>query len=325
MKIAVLGASVSHQTVHHQTGAITGYCEVIRREHLVEIGADELLQITYPGNRFSDGGIIRMRDVLIAKPDICIIEPLIEDVSRGVEATREEVEYVYGELLRHGIQPLALFLAEPPHRLSPRLVGGYELHKAVCEKFSIPMVEIDLTNIEHLESMFVSVHTLLPGANLYARKVVEALKSLPAKDARLPREPSDIQVHVDPYRGGPTYRRNQLIIESDNDCMARIIQKQSIGPHSPLLDVEQNNGTEINREVRSVWDPYCHYSRDSFVTIFSGTIQPGTTTISFSCSETAPPHERARHPLTAWPSAVAKELRPLGPWHLITNGSARFA
>ncbi|KGM89513.1 hypothetical protein rosmuc_00104 [Roseovarius mucosus DSM 17069] len=60
MKIAILGASVSAQTITHNTGEVTGYAEVMRREHTGALGTCVIKQFTYPGNRLSDGGLLRL-------------------------------------------------------------------------------------------------------------------------------------------------------------------------------------------------------------------------------------------------------------------------
>lgn len=327
MRIVVVGASVSAQRIHHATQEVTGYCEVLRREYLSALGVTELVQATYPGNRFSDAGLILLRDVIALKPDVCIVEPLIEDSSRGVDPTRCEITYFYSELINADIRPIALFLPEPlSANPSPKAVKGYELHAQICRDLSIQTIEIDLTGTPDLESKFVGVHTRLAGARVYAKEIAERL---PKFDLTSPLHvsptTSEIFISSATFQPCSRLRHVQLQIEAERPTALRIIQKQSIGPHSPLLDISKFTGqTRENSEI-SVWDPYCHYPRDSYVNLFNGHVEAGSTLITAVCSRKPPAHTRSVHHRENWPSPAEKMLIPLSDFFLISNGPVSAA
>lgn len=114
-KIAVLGASLSAQTVNHKTGELTGYVEAFRRMSEVELGlpSENIIQFAYGGNRLSDAGLIRLEEVIAEKPSVCIVEPIVEDVSRGSEAGEAEYLHVFNKLVSNNILPLVLCVPLP--------------------------------------------------------------------------------------------------------------------------------------------------------------------------------------------------------------------
>lgn len=91
MKIAVFGASVSHQTKNHTTGAITGYAEALRRDHAAALGAAEIRQITYAGNRLSDGGLLRLADVVLEHPGQYVLSLTASNTAPDYAQCRRDV------------------------------------------------------------------------------------------------------------------------------------------------------------------------------------------------------------------------------------------
>lgn len=101
MKLAFIGASVTAQGTHHQSGEITGYREILSKKIIENLAFDTIRSFTHSGNRMSDGGLINLIEIINFKPDICIIEPLIEDKSRGDKVLIEEIYFFYEALLEH--------------------------------------------------------------------------------------------------------------------------------------------------------------------------------------------------------------------------------
>ena len=118
----------------------------------MRMGASELVQTTYAGNRASDGGLIRVRDVVARKPDACIFEPLVEDPNRGSNASRAEILHVYSSLADAGILPIALFLPDPVHR-SPKIWPAYPMHREICDEAGIPVEEAKRRMVTEKQAM----------------------------------------------------------------------------------------------------------------------------------------------------------------------------
>lgn len=337
LKIAVLGASVSAQNINHTTKEPTGYVEVLRREYIQHLGATEIPQITYPGNRASDGGLLRVRDVVAYAPDICIFEPLIEDGSRGVRISTAEILYIYTQLINAGILPFTVMLPNPATR-SAKQWQEYNKYKQVCNSFNLPVLEIDISATTALEEKFNSIHTLLPGAQIYARQIADALTTLGNPQARLAqvypiKTDQDQQTYVEvlphtPASGPVREIHLELLFEQDADTSFRLVQQQTIGPYSPLLDValsgkatgQENDWHPISKDKISVWDPYCHYERPSYVSLCN--LSNGgykMANLHLEVSAQSPDYSKCRRDEVQWPTAGDRTLRPLGPMVLVSN------
>ena len=177
MKIAVFGASVSAQTIHHTTGDVTGYAEVWRRDHLDQLGADELHQVVYPGNRLSDGGILQLAALLEYGPDVCLFEPLIEDEKRGLPVTDAEIAYAYRTMLRGGIIPVTIMLPRPEDGV-PDSFSSHDQFTRFCTQYDLPVIRVHTPDVTDIESKFNGIHTRPEGAVIYAERIAKAFAAL---------------------------------------------------------------------------------------------------------------------------------------------------
>lgn len=330
MKIAIFGASVSHQTVNYATGEVTGYAEVLRREHAAELGVTEIRQITYPGNRLSDGGLVRLADVVAWKPDICLFEPLIEDGSRGKISLEAEKRYAYGALLEAGILPVTLLLPDPL-RHPARALPHYDQFIGISRQYGLPVIEIDISGAADPESKFNGVHTRLEGARLYARQIVAGLQSL-GDPRRLAAEALERasdggrpEMMVTPLCLAPNapkrIKKLELSLASHHSVPVtiRVVQPQNIGMFSPIIDlVLMRDGGQICSETLSVWDAFCHYTRFSYVMLANSVLeQPGHYILSLQVSELLPDYAICRRPVEDWPAV--RYLEPTNAPVLITS------
>lgn len=345
MRIAVFGASVSAQSTQHQTGEITGYSEVLRLRHQTELGSnsEDIARITFPGNRLSDGGLLRLRDVIAFKPDICLFEPLIEDLTRGIAPTKDEISYIYASLVEAGILPVTVMLPLPKQR-KPSLHYAYNRYNDFCVAHNLPVVEVDLTNIGPLSGRFQGVHTLNAGARIYARQIIDGLKvqklleapklrldhltSLPKRsELSVSITPLDLSENLDTLKDFTFYLRPS----SENARQARLVQLHQIGPFSPMLDVTVHKISVKSRKPKrdaqsvykslSVWDPYCHYARRSFVTLATIDLH-GRSALSVHISQSAaePAYSTSRREVSDWPLPADRRLQPLQKAYLIADG-----
>lgn len=338
MKIVIMGASVSAQSTHHQTGQITGYSEVIRLRHQQDLGTSDIHRITYAGNRLSDGGLIRLQEVLAAKPDICLFEPLIEDMTRGERATDDEILYVYASLVEAGILPVTVMLPLPQKR-KPELHPAAKRFSTFCTQNNLPMIWVDLTNIGTLEGRFQGIHTQNAGARIYATQIVEALKKLPAPQdclTQVKKLPSvaDLSVSVRPVNlpeGIDLANFHfQLRPGGKDGGVVRLIQMQDIGPFSPVLEMTAQKlairsgkplrNVKKTTQMNSIWDPYCHYTRRSFVTLARVEID-GKNPVSVQVKQSAadPDYASCRREGVSWPKPAERKLAPLGKMFLVSD------
>ncbi len=331
MKIAVFGASVSHQTTNHATGEVTGYAECLRREHAAALGATAIRQITYPGSRLSDGGLLRLADVIAWKPDICLFEPLIEDSRRGANSVTAEKRYVYLSLLEAGILPVTLLLPAPFGKPASQ-IPHYDQFIALTKQYGLPVIEVTLDGVDARETKFKGVHTLLEGARIYARQIADALQGLPDPQsvvktalarALASGRPTLTLSHLQPPTGtGGTITSMALKVVSEypGPVRIRLVQPQSIGTFSPVMDVTltQDGGTPIVMQKLSVWDEFCHYTRRSYVMLTDTVLKgPGRFSLTLKVSDTPPDYSQCREAVADWPTA--RYLEPTGGPVLISE------
>lgn len=330
MKLDIFGASVSAQTRNRKTDEITGYVEILRRDYQEELGFDEIRQVTYPGNRLSDGGLFRLADVQRGKADICLFEPLIEDTTRGVVATSTEIEHVYHTLLDRGILPVLLMLPMPnlrPVAHHPTSVS----HEAIATRLGVPVICVNLSEEADLDAKFRGVHTLYEGARIYAAQIAEGLRRIGT--------PSDWLVNLPPRKKGlelikvrpfvlpdpvPSQVRTVRLIAKTPERqkgIVRIVQRHAIGPFSPVLDVtlkarnpeDEGQWIDIAWHQMSVWDPYCHFERETILPLFDFTMTGYEEyDLTLQCTAVDPDYASSRQILPRWPAPQDRFLKPVG-------------
>ncbi len=304
MKIAVFGASVSAQARNHKTGEITGYSEVLREDYSAALGASEIRRITYPGNRLSDGGMVRLAHLRRFQPDICIFEPLIEDGTRGVRSTAAEIRYVYLEMLRAGILPVTVLLPDLTRGPAASL-PNYPIYRGICKAYGLPALEIDLAGVPDLEAKFDRMHTKLPGARFYAGQIADFLQTLGDRPALIAKAleqaeaqtQHEINVQQLALPSGASGRLMGLRVELETDSSEpvpfRLVQHQRLGPFSPVLECYFSQ--EDMAYQLPVWDPFCHFERDSYVMLSAQELAPGQSHhLSLDVSDTLPDYASCR-------------------------------
>lgn len=339
MRVAVLGASVSAQTRNHKTGEVTGYSEYLRLRLLDEAltTPEDFKLFTYPGNRASDGGLIRLQSVIDFRPDICLFEPLIEDASRGKRITDDQIAFFYASLIEAGILPVSVFLPIPTRRV-PEGRPEFFQYNSFCKKHGLPVIRVDLTEIESIDDICKGVHTKPSGAIVYGEQIFQQLLSLTSPQeifARLVGIPKveDISVSImqtvsenSPWNAGFEF----IVTPKANFVRnATLVQLQKIGVFSPLLNVsyqamDEGRSATIGapvQEVISVWDSYCHYERASYVILANICLNgQNPVKVSVSRSNIDPDYARCRREITEWPVPAKRYLIPAGKAYLISDG-----
>lgn len=328
LKYVVMGASLSAQGRRHDTGEITGYTEhfIAQADRLSTISSN-IQKVTYPGNRLSDAGLIRMTDVLSKNPDICIVEPLVEDSSRGRWATPEEIFFVYESLISNGILPISFLVPLPEHlRVSQFPVYGPVME--ISEKFGIPTLIADTKSIIEGGGIFKGVHTTEKSGALLADQLVEFISGIDTR-ALLKKvrkiTPFSPRLVMESYKmPWKPYKKLRIKVKPrcDGHYTLRIIQRQCIGPHSPVLSINltlQGGGSSISYET-SVWDPFCHYERSSYVNLFPQALElEGAASVEIAVSERLPDYTSCRRDVSSWPLPSDLEMRTEGPLNFVSS------
>lgn len=328
MKIAIFGASVSAQTVRRDTGLPVGYAEFLRREHMQDLGATAINQLPYSGSRLADGGMIRLMDILDYKPDICIVEPIVEDKSRGLEAVRADYVFVYSSMIEAGILPVTLL---QPWPLENRTLNAYKIVSKLCKDWGLPTIEFDLPEGISTADYFEGVHTKELGGRLYARAIAEGIRLIGSPAVALIKAKAHYNASENrfvatkcPVGERKSFRR--LVIDVTSEAVGavnfRLLQFQDIGTFSPVFkaSLQSTKGKLLGRpNIISVWDPYCHYTRQSFVLLAADTSPVPRFRIGVEVIDQAPNYATVRHAVESWPALSELQFRPRRAPYLISD------
>lgn len=318
MKVAILGASISAQTTNHITGEVTGYSEALHRDYSDPLNITAFRRLSYSGNRVSDGGMIRATELAAFAPDIRIFEPNVEDGSRGEDATRDEVLFVYDAIYRCGARPITLML--PDDTLDPTTRPFYDFHRKICTELQIPMIHVNLRGTD-TTGLLYGVHTTPKGALLYAELIAKGIKDIIGSSdfftSPVPRlEPLTKVGRISALIGDDVRLMRLRVTARDWSAAAKVraVQYQLIGQHSPVVQIEVEN----TRTRKSVWDIFCHFERLSFVTLFSMDFQRDST-VSLEIVDDDPNYEACLRQGIVWPQPSERILKPRGDIFIIST------
>lgn len=328
LEYAIMGASLSAQGRRHDTGEVTGYTLrlINQAEHLGTV-PEKIHKITYPGNRLSDAGLVRLQDTISRSPDICIVEPLVEDSSRGRWASPEEVFFIYEQLISAGILPVS-FLVPLPVKST---VDQFPVHDAIMEvsrKFSLPVFVANLGDIIERGGVFNGVHTTAESGKMLAQQLVNFLSAtdldgLLTRVRKIGALPPRLRIRCYSMpRKAYRKLRVKVVPRRHGAYTLRLIQRQCIGPHSPVLSV--NVVPEYARnpvsEETSVWDPFCHYERSSYVNLIPRALElEGAANIEIAVAEKSPDYASCRRDVLSWPASANLEMRTEGPLNFVSS------
>jgi len=332
MRYGIMGASLSAQTVRHDTGEVVGYVEFLRRHQSRRLNTnpDNIKQYTYGGNRLSDGGLIRFKEILADRPDVCILEPLVEDGSRGRWTKPNEILDIYGQLIQNEIIPVT-FLVPLPAGRSASEIPITQTIKQLCNKYNLPLFEANINHIVNAGGQFQGVHTSPSSGALLAEQLAYFLFSLDFKallnhcrGLTFPPMTLFFETLSPPSLNKVNHIRIDISPANASQFQLRIIQKQQIGKRSPVISTKiYKNGTQqdiLQSQEISVWDPHCHYDRDSFVTLCNDTIElDNAITIETSVAPVRPKYETCKREVDSWPLENERSLFPKGDLILIST------
>jgi hypothetical protein len=302
MKIGFIGASVTAQGFNHSTKELTGYREYLNQE-LDEIFKDfTSFNFSYPGNRLSDAGLLKVDEIIKSSPDVLIIEPLVEDATRGVAATEDEIYFFYSSFISRGIKVITLLM---PHGIRSIVKdNNYKKIVAINDALSIDTIEIDIFKID-VEGWFTGVHTTTKGVkpvgNMIKEQLLRILRSSSHFHPNKTKEKEN--VFVERVQNSEILPKT-ITISSQRGGKLRLVQKGRIGPFSPILNISISQETSDKKLAlsQSIWDPYCHYERNSYMTLVpTHVVDNGRVDYKIQISHDEPNYEECRRDDVKWP------------------------
>jgi hypothetical protein len=324
MKIAFLGASVTAQTFAHQSGELTGYVEAFKKHHATHCGFSEVLSYAWSGNRLSDAGMVCIHLMLQDKPDVAILEPLIEDHTRGRDFSPKHIEYFFYSCTTSGILPI-VFALPKPGGLAPFNHLNYDLLNSYCKDRNLPIIPIIMPNQFDRDLFYRdTVHTRKLGAEYYAQSLANALPAIVSKGLQdIDSSGCVSTLKVNCIQSDPKSKIHSVVIrnldpQSSNGYFL-LLQKQKIGDFSPVIETSfqwlSGNHSSYNS---SIWDPYCYYERLSYVTLAESD-RSDFVSIGISVANIDPQYENCRGKFDYSKCKFDRFICPAGPFWIISD------
>lgn len=322
MRIGFIGASVTAQRFRRTSGELTGYSEFLRLKLAEKFENASFYDFSYPGNRLSDAGLLKLNEVLNCKLDYLIVEPLVENNTLGVDSTEAEIRYFYQSLLVAGIKVVTLLLPSGENCIIKNRY--YELLRTINEEYNIPIIEIEVSN-KNVAGWFSGVHTTPEGAAAMGKIILQKLEFYMVYNFPVPFFDSSHQsvfIQRIPKTKDNEILERSLTISARSSGSMRVIQRSKIGPYSPVLETHVFNQIEQSNKVlySSVWDPYCHYERAAYVNIIpSNDVELGTTIYLIKISQNPPRYNSCRRSDIVWPKVDELTLKATDDAFVISN------
>ncbi len=297
MKVVCFGASVTAQSTNHSTGEVTGYVDALISLYHSENSSVEFSRIAAGSSHFNEAGFLLFDTVLESNPDIVIFD--WHTTSSDVW-NQKLVDAVYWKIK----QSTVYFLIAIFPRRTNIANGTVPFSVKQIEKYST-LANLDILNFYgnhdigiHIASYLRDeVHTNSLGAVAYAKEIKKVLDAITPKLRFSSSEPRHSSIGSERNPTGnqsPSHApgfdtglaEDRLKIQSDRLQLLQKIRSVSfsimpdksfgelilvfhhtVGPFSPVVLVKSDSGMCLSK---SLWDPYCHYSRKTFQKVFSG-------------------------------------------------------
>lgn len=264
--IVFYGASVTQQSTNRD-GIKVGYAPNAMEIISELLGPDNFNfhQIGFGSNHFDDAGFIRFNEVLPLKPNIIILDWHSTGLSRFDPA---KLDFVVEKLLDLDckiislVLPLKTYIGKP-ERDHIKQSRWYQKKGLIqINLYSMIGHEVQIENCLKDE-----VHTTENGGRVYgaivARAILDTLRGNSiALDAGDEIEPASNYKSAPPVSSLDLADCNldttqKLTIEFRASGPVQLFVDSTIGPHSPLLEIECGK----NKEMISIWDKWCTYER----------------------------------------------------------------
>jgi len=302
LRIHCFGASVTAQATNHATGEQTGYAQNLK--NLLEKDFPDLdFIVTAAGSsHFDQAGYCLLPEVLKSNPDILILDWHTTGLG---EFNNQLWLAAIQQIKDSGILTLiALFpmrdnfenKTERPNIKQARDSAGGRIKLVDQAAFSEFNPEVHLRDI---------VHTTPQGGIYYAELLADMIKeSLLSSDDKMRIETPCENMESQPLIKVPSVSKHSsgidfiscvsILIEFEGDNTIEtpsLILDHKVGPFSPVIELSLNGGHE---RLISLWDPWCHWTRQTFTGIPVGGTSQGLHRISLSVTDNPPDYQKSR-------------------------------
>jgi hypothetical protein len=297
MKVVCFGASVTQQDRNHITREITGYVPHLKALLASSALGAELEVIAAGSSHFDCAGYSLLPDVINKNPDILILDWHSTGLNRFNQL---QWHSFISELLDRNILTLiAVFPVRSCFESRSMRPNFYQAEEVGCKTVKI-INGYQFRGFSPEKHLRDESHTTPAGGLLYAENLFAEIDSLVKMSASsnegaaavLPpfyiastSRPS-IGRHVLGLDGYLELDSLEFVCTPDGTFPAPVILFDAlIGPDSPVLLVQEAGSDD---KLLSLWDPWCHFSRNNYRKLSLNASVPRSALVSISIAEALP-------------------------------------
>ena len=263
LKAVFFGASVTAQEKSHSSGEVTGFYPHIVEYFKSKPSTWDITRISAGSSHFDTAGYCLLDKVIQLKPDVVF-----------VDWHTTSLEIFNPNLFKSFLNKLAQSNIYTIFMLLPRksILRDYLLRPNIKQTISVKSDMVDVMDFYKLipakginiyDILRDECHTNSLGARIYADIILEKLNSIPRRNRVQSKKRMDT-INVSEFKISDEYikiKEITMTIKRCTDLMGiHIVLDNKIGPFSPIISLK-NEDYEIDY---SLWDTYCHYTRNNF-------------------------------------------------------------
>lgn len=302
MKIIAFGASVTAQSKNHSTGETTGYFDALSDicKSDSKLAGVEFTRVAAGSSHFNEAGFILLDEVLHKQPDIVIFD---WHTTSSEVWNQKLVDSAFEKIRASGALFLIAVFPRMTNVKNGKLPPSLNQIKKIVELRNVELVNFyeDQGIISTLSDLLRDeVHTNSTGALVYAKKLHCSINRL-----------IELRASADSYQTDCFASENVQLVKVDQLLVKKKLSKFSfhiqpdgvlgevilvfehrIGPFSPMVKVSSTSGMDL---VKSIWDPYCHYTRKTFQKVFDKhVVKQATARFDISIIDMSPDYASCR-------------------------------
>jgi hypothetical protein len=303
MKIVAFGASVTAQSKNHSTGEITGYfdalCDLCKSDS--RLSGLEFMRVAAGSSHFNEAGFILLDEVLRKQPDMVIFD---WHTTSSEVWNQKLVDSAYEKIRASGVLFLIAIFPRMSNVKNRKIPPSINQIKKITELENVELLNFyeDQEIMSTLPDLLRDeVHTNSTGALAYAKRLcsninrfIELRPSLDTVQTDRSSNENVRLVKVDRLLVKKKLNKFSCYIQPDGILGEVILVfEHNIGPFSPIVKVSSTSGLSLSK---SIWDPYCHYTRKTFQKIFDRhIIKAETARFDISVIDEPPKYISCRH------------------------------
>lgn len=261
-KILIYGASVTAQA------GSTGYFDKVKFE-LESNNVCHVSRVYYGGCHLDDAGFYKFEETQNDFFDYFVFE---WNTTGLIQYSEYKLCYLLHKIKNTGSKPIFLILPQEANIQKNRNAENQII--TLANSYNIPLLDmrtnLDLATFRNYVRDVV--HTNEIGANFYAQEMIKFFTEVVENSEKYWKKFNQLYLDdlsfltpkVKPFN--VELKSNQILklnVKNKSSIFNEILIKQRIGPFSPIIEI----GDGIFSKKISLWDQYCHYERDHYLTL----------------------------------------------------------